>query len=155
MTYQKTSFSFKILFEIYYLWKTRLFLSAKWIKGNIPLFLCLNVFCHRVEDLKSPEVMEDLVKVSHDGSMSWMMSTMITYSCQLNMSSFPSDEHQCPLILAFMGDEWPFVQFSSLNLFKSKYYIDNTEFNITDYKVSFLHNSSSCRHVSKCHSTKI
>ena len=52
------------------------------------------------------------------------------------MSLFPSDEHYCPLNLTFVGDRWPRVQFSSLNLYKSSYYIDNTEFNITDYQVS-------------------
>lgn len=109
-----------------------LYLGAVSLLPLTIFFICL----HRVEDLRSPETREDLVRVTYDGKMSWTTYNMVTFSCQLNMSSFPSDEHNCTMFQAFMGDDWPFVQFSSLQVQRSPYFIENTEFHITEFEVS-------------------
>ena len=63
---------------------------------------------------------------------------MLKFSCTLNMSSFPSDEHNCSLVQSFMGDKWPDVQFGPLMVYKNRYYTENTEYNITAFEVSSL-----------------
>lgn len=77
-----------------------------------------------------------MVEVSHNGSMKWLSYKMVTFSCEMDMSQFPSDSHQCLMVMMFMGDKYPSVMFGSSTAQTSKYTLPNTEFNVTSFTVS-------------------
>lgn len=94
-----------------------------------------------MENVRSPETVEESVQINHDGNMTWFTHNVLTYTCAMDMSNYPTDIQICPMTLMSTQDKFPAVIFRKVEGGVYSFISLNSEYNVTKIEVRIKNNS--------------